>query len=287
MKSSEVRFGAMADPHCGGEEALYGSLQYWKTEAQKAKEKGASFLALAGDITHRGKPEEAALIAGVLVDVFGKGNVFTVLGNHDLLSGQERQIKRILERRGVVVMDDKATVRVINGQRVGFIGMNGSVSIEEHSAIAKLPPEARPQAFHAITARRYLPQFLENLAALERSQVDAIVALIHIPITRHQYSDLPHDRLHEMTDQTALALESASAVAKIAVGGHSHSSRGNPMWMRLDPVAYTENGLVALNVAGPTSIYHGRDGIEVMSLFASQHEPVRRLRNSAPISDVS
>ena len=79
----------------------------------------ADVLALCGDLTDRGDPEEARLMAKALATVTVP--IVAVLGNHDYECGKEREVARILCDAGVHVLDGDA--HEVLG--VGFAGVKG------------------------------------------------------------------------------------------------------------------------------------------------------------------
>ncbi len=79
----------------------------------------ADVLALCGDLTDRGEPEEARQLARALAAVGLP--IVAVLGNHDHESGKVEEISRILMDSGVQVLDGDAVE--IHG--VGFAGVKG------------------------------------------------------------------------------------------------------------------------------------------------------------------
>jgi Icc-related predicted phosphoesterase len=80
----------------------------------------AEVLLLCGDLTDRGQPEEAHLLARAITSSV-KIPVVAVLGNHDYESGHPEEVKQILTDAGIAVLDGDA--QVIEG--VGFAGVKG------------------------------------------------------------------------------------------------------------------------------------------------------------------
>jgi Icc-related predicted phosphoesterase len=109
-----VRIAAVGDIHLGGKSSdaplqiLFGQVA-----------EHADVLALCGDLTDRGDPEEARLMARALGTVAVP--VVAVLGNHDYESGKEREVARILCDAGVHVLDGES-FEVLG---VGFAGIKG------------------------------------------------------------------------------------------------------------------------------------------------------------------
>src|SRR3954471_3003720 len=109
-----VRVAAIGDLHLGGKgfdpplQMLFGQVA-----------EHADVLALCGDLTDRGDPEEARLMAKALATV--PVPIVAVLGNHDYECGKEAEVAEILRDVGVRVLDGDA--HEILG--VGFAGVKG------------------------------------------------------------------------------------------------------------------------------------------------------------------
>jgi Icc-related predicted phosphoesterase len=115
VKSSHtVRVAAVGDIHLGGKgfdpplQILFGQVA-----------EHADVLALCGDLTDRGDPEEAKLMAKALASVTVP--IVAVLGNHDYESGKEREVTKILCDAGIHVLDGD-THEVLG---IGFAGIKG------------------------------------------------------------------------------------------------------------------------------------------------------------------
>src|ERR1700730_2355649 len=106
--------------------AVLGDTHYTKTSQGMLQpifaqiSEGADILALCGDLTENGLPDEERLIAKELSAV-GKLPVVAVLGNHDYESGKPEVVKEILGKAGVHVLDGDAC----EIQGVGFAGVKG------------------------------------------------------------------------------------------------------------------------------------------------------------------
>lgn len=112
--SGTVRVAAVGDIHLGGKghdaplQILFGQVA-----------EHADVLALCGDLTDRGDPEEARLMAKALGSV--SVPMVAVLGNHDYESGKEREVAKILCDAGVHVLDGES--HEVLG--IGFAGVKG------------------------------------------------------------------------------------------------------------------------------------------------------------------
>jgi Icc-related predicted phosphoesterase len=112
-----IRVAAVGDVHVGHDSA--GTLRpHW----QRLDEAADLFL-LAGDLTKRGLPEEAAVLADELRGL--RLPVIAVLGNHDYESDREKEVADILGEVGVIVLDGTSMVLEIGGCRVGVAGSKG------------------------------------------------------------------------------------------------------------------------------------------------------------------
>lgn len=109
-----VRIAAVGDLHCT--EAAGGAYQ---PLFQRIAE-SADVLVLCGDLTDFGLPAEARVLAQEL-SAAAKLPTVAVLGNHDYESGQEAEVRKILEGAGVLFLDGDA--REVRG--IGFAGCKG------------------------------------------------------------------------------------------------------------------------------------------------------------------
>ena len=83
----------------------------------------ADVFLLAGDLTHRGRPEEAKVLAEELRGV--RVPTIAVLGNHDYHSDEQDGVTEVLEQAGIRVLEGDAVVLEIGGRRVGIAGSKG------------------------------------------------------------------------------------------------------------------------------------------------------------------
>jgi Icc-related predicted phosphoesterase len=112
-----IRIAAAGDLHFGTDSA--GTL---RPRLQHLSEHADLFL-LAGDLTRYGDPDEAAVLAEELKDVGVR--TFAVLGNHDYHLDREKEVRDVLERAGIRVLEGEGEVVEVDGQRVGVAGIKG------------------------------------------------------------------------------------------------------------------------------------------------------------------
>jgi Icc-related predicted phosphoesterase len=114
MSESTVRVAAVADLHHS--KGLPGPRDLFLGEIARA----ADVLALCGDLTDNGLPEEAHELAQSLAQAV-RIPIVAVLGNHDYESGRQAEVRRILADAGVIVLDGEAC-EVLG---IGFAGVKG------------------------------------------------------------------------------------------------------------------------------------------------------------------
>lgn len=158
-----VRIAAIGDIHLGGK-GLDPPLQI--LFAQVAE--NADVLALCGDLTDRGDPEEARLMARALATVTVP--IVAVLGNHDYECGKESEVARILSDAGVRVLDGDA--HEVLG--IGFAGVKGFAGGFGRRALG---PWGEPIIKRFV--KEALDEALKLETALSRLRTERKVALLH------------------------------------------------------------------------------------------------------------
>jgi uncharacterized protein len=113
-KSDSLRVAAVGDLH-----VHQSSVESYQPLFEKVSQT-ADVLALCGDLTHLGTPQEAERLVTDLRAC--RVPIVAVLGNHDYQSGHAEEIKTILRTVKVVVLDETETFE-LNG--VGFAGAKG------------------------------------------------------------------------------------------------------------------------------------------------------------------
>ena len=158
-----VRVAALADIHLG--RAGYGPpLQTLLTQVAES----ADILALCGDLTDRGEPDEARQLARAFASVGVP--IVAVLGNHDHESGKVAEISKILCESGVQVLDGDA----VEIQGVGFAGVKGFAGGFGRRALG-------PWGENVVKlfVREALDEALKLETALSRLRTERRVVLLH------------------------------------------------------------------------------------------------------------
>jgi Icc-related predicted phosphoesterase len=110
-----VRIAAISDLHCKRDS------KPWLQPIFEQIAEEADILVVCGDITHWGIAEECRVFLEQASSVLSRMPVLGVLGNHDVESGNERELLEQLSEAGVSMLDGNGvTVR-----GVGFTGVKG------------------------------------------------------------------------------------------------------------------------------------------------------------------
>jgi len=169
-----VRIAAMSDIHYG--KTTQGKLHNVFMELNEK----ADVLAICGDLTDYGLPEEAKVLAKDLAAV--RVPVVAVLGNHDYESGQEEELVKILSDAGVRVLDGDS----VEFHGVGFAGVRGFCGGFGRGALGAWGERAIKQFVHEAIEEALK---LEN--ALAKLKTDRRIALLHYAPVRQTVEGEP------------------------------------------------------------------------------------------------
>jgi Icc-related predicted phosphoesterase len=159
-----VRIAAVGDIHLG--RAAYGP-PIQTLFAQVAER--ADVLALCGDLTDRGEPEEGRQLARALASVGVP--VVAVLGNHDYEAGKVPELSRILCEAGVQVLDGGDALEI---QGVGFAGVKGFAGGFGRRALGPWGEETIK-----LFVREAVEEALKLETSLSKLRTDRRVVLLH------------------------------------------------------------------------------------------------------------
>ena len=121
MSECRIRIAAAGDIHFGERE----NDRERAAEAFGALDGRADLVLLAGDLTTRGEPDQAAIVADATrgLDL----PVVTVLGNHDWHADRAADVRAVLEEAGIVVLERSHHVLEVCDTEVGIAGTKGFV----------------------------------------------------------------------------------------------------------------------------------------------------------------
>ena len=225
-----TRIAAVGDLHCTVD--AKGRLRELFTRASQE----ADVIALCGDLTDYGLPEEAHVLAGELVGA--RVPVVGVLGNHDHESGKQVEVAQILTEAGMKVLDGDA-VQLAGIGFAGTKGFAGGFDIRSLGAWGEAATKAFVQAA--------IDEAMKLEAGLARLRTRSRVALLHYsPISgtvrgepEQIYPFLGSSRLEDPIDRMQV-----SAVFH----GHAHHGATE---------GKTKNGVPTYNVSLPLLLASG------------------------------
>jgi len=221
-----IRIAAAGDLHFGVDSA-----GQFREHAGDLAEQACALL-LAGDLTKRGLPEEAEVLAAEMAEL--DVPVIAVLGNHDFESNQEDRVREVLESVGITVLEGETKVVELNGTRLGVAGTRGfGGGFAGANATDFGEPEMK--AFVRLT-RRLAERLEEALADLD---ADVRVALMHYSPVKDTLRGEPVE-IYPFLGSYLLAEAVDHAGADLALHGHAH--RGQEQGV-------TPGGVAVRNVA--------------------------------------
>jgi Icc-related predicted phosphoesterase len=203
-----IRVAAVGDVHLGEDSA--GLLAPHLAHVHER----ADLLLLAGDLTKRGRADEAAVLAEELADL--PIPAVGVLGNHDHHSDQADEVRARLEAAGVRMLEGERCELQIDGVSVGVAGAKGfGGGFAGASGTAFGEPEMKAFIRHTECVAETLH---DALAALD---TDVRIALLHYaPVA----DTLRGERLEIFPFLGSYLLGQAidAVGADLAVHGHAH-----------------------------------------------------------------
>jgi Icc-related predicted phosphoesterase len=174
----------------------------------------ADLLLIAGDLTRRGTPAEAEVLAAELatVDV----PVVVVLGNHDYESDAEHEVVGIVESAGAIVLDGDAVTFAVGGVTVGVAGTPGFGGGFPGGTCSEFG-EPLMKAF----VRRTREMARDLGAALEALDTDVRIALTHYSPVEDTLAGEPL-QIYPFLGSYLLAEAIDTGGAHLAIHGHAH-----------------------------------------------------------------
>ena len=204
-----IRIAASADVHFGPDSA--GTLR----PCLERLDDDADVLLLGGDLTKSGDPAEAEVLARELMAV--PVPVVAVLGNHDYHSDRQDDVRAILERAGVTVLEGEHVVVEVDGSSLGVAGAKGfGGGFTGSSGTEFGEPEMKAFIRHS----RELAANLER-ALVEIRDADVRLALMHYSPVRETLQGEPPE-IFPFLGTYLLAEAVDRAGADLALHGHAH-----------------------------------------------------------------
>jgi Icc-related predicted phosphoesterase len=248
MADGIVRVAAIGDLHCT--KTSQGAFQPLFSRIAES----ADVLLMAGDLTDYGLPDEAKILARELSGL--RIPVAAVLGNHDIESNKESEVRQILCDAGMVILDGDACEL----QGIGIAGAKGFGGGFGQRALGPWGETIIKQF-----VREAVDEALKLEAALARLRTTHLIALLHYsPVQRtvegeplEIYPFLGSSRLEEPIGRYPVSL---------VVHGHAH--RGSPE-------GTTRLGVPVYNVSMPllTRAFAGKFPFRVFEVAIGEKQP--------------
>ncbi|MFL6089683.1 MAG: metallophosphoesterase [Aeromicrobium sp.] len=234
-RDTPVRIAAVGDVH------MADDLRGRYSPALATLPEQADVLLVAGDLTQHGTLAEGAAFAEEFSPTTCGIPVFAVLGNHDHHSGLEAEIRELIERSGITVLEGEGRHVDTPAGRIGIAGAKGFCLGFTGRCAANFG-ETQMKAFtqHGIDSAGLLRRGFDELDADERKP-DILIALTHFSPTTTTLRGEPAE-IWPFLGNHMLGEVIDDARAHFAVHGHAHggSERGQ-----------TEGGVPVRNVAQP------------------------------------
>jgi Icc-related predicted phosphoesterase len=207
MASAVVRVAAVGDLHCTRtSQGLFQPLFAKITES-------AEVLVLAGDLTDYGLPEEARVLARELTAL--RIPAAAVLGNHDVESGKEEEVRQILTDAGIVLLVGDATEL----QGVGIAGVKGFGGGFGPRALGPWGEKIIKQFVHEA-----VDEALKLEAALARLRTANMVALLHYSPVQQTVEGEPPE-IFPFVGSSRLEEPMNRFPVSLVLHGHAHRGR--------------------------------------------------------------
>jgi Icc-related predicted phosphoesterase len=222
--NGSVRVAAVGDLHCT--RASQGALQALFARIAES----ADVLALCGDLTDRGLPDEARILAKELGAI--KMPKVAVLGNHDFESDAAADVTEILTQAEVTVLDGTA----VEIAGVGFAGAKGFAGGFGERAL-----QAWGEEPIKMFVRASVDETLKLESALARLRSPGRVVLLHYAPVRDTVDGEPLE-IYPFLGSSRLEEPLNRYAASVVFHGHAH---------RGQPEGKTAGGVPVYNVALP------------------------------------
>ena len=220
-----IRIAAVGDLHVGVDDDL---------PSFDEVDDRADVLLLAGDLTRRGRPEEAERLTAALEGVGVP--VVAVLGNHDVHSDLGAQVADVLDDAGVTVLDGDSCCVQVGPHGVGVAGIKGFAG--GMAGVAASPfgePEMKSFAAQGALDAGRLQSALGSLGTCLR------IVLLHYSPVRDTLEGEPPE-IHCFLGDYRLAEVIDHCGADLVLHGHAHRGREH---------GRTAGGTPVRNVAQP------------------------------------
>ena len=240
-----VRVAAIGDVHCSP--MSRGALQAMLAQVAAS----ADVLALCGDLTNHGTPEEAHALVQELSAV-GSLPVVAVLGNHDYEAGQVEEVRRIVTGAGIHLLDGDS-VEIKGVALVGAKGFGGGFDRGTLSAFGE------PAIKHFV--QEAIDEVHKLETALARATSEKKIAVLHYAPIRATVEGEPPEIFPYLGSGR---LEEPLNRYQVTACVHGHAHKGAPE-------GRTKAGVPVYNVAVPVmrTAYPNRPPFRVLDVHVA------------------
>jgi Icc-related predicted phosphoesterase len=207
MADRVVRVAAVGDLHCT--KSAQGTLQQLFSKIADA----AEVLLLAGDLTDYGTPEEARVLAKELTPL--RIPTAAVLGNHDVESSKEGEVRQILTDAGVSILDGDA----VELAGIGIAGVKGFGGGFGPRALGAWGEAIIKQFVHEA-----VNEALKLEAALQRLRTNSRIVLLHYAPVQSTVEGEPLE-IYPFVGSSRLEDPIDRFSVSFVVHGHAHRGR--------------------------------------------------------------
>lgn len=204
-----LRLAAVGDIHCG--KTSQGALQEYFRQISEA----ADVLAICGDLTDYGLPEEARVLAREITSGLRIPAV-AILGNHDYESGKQAEVTQILCDAGIHMLDGDT----FETHGIAFAGVRGFGGGFGRYALAAWGEETVKRFVHEA-----LDEALKLESALARLRSEHRIALLHYSPIRETVEGEPPEIFAFLGSSR---LEEPLLRYPVSAVFHGHAHRGRP-----------------------------------------------------------
>ena len=231
-----LRIAAVGDLHFGGD-GHHGCGRPLLSRLVAEVQEAADVLLLCGDLTTHGSPEQVRELIAALEGL--SITTLAVLGNHDFHADQVAEVKRLLAKRQIQVLDGDAVE--VNG--VGFVGVKGFAGGFGRASLGAFG-EPLIKAF----VQEALDEALKLENALRKLATPIKVALLHYaPIAETIEGEPPEIQCYLGSSRLLPPLEAMEV--DVVFHGHAHTGKVE---------GRTPSGVPVFNVALPLLQQEGR-----------------------------
>jgi Icc-related predicted phosphoesterase len=219
---------------------------------------------LTGDLTDYGLPEEARILAKELASA--RIPIVTVLGNHDVESDKQEEVRHILSDAGVVVLDGDATE--IHG--IGIAGVKGFGGGFGSRALGPWGETIIKQFVHEA-----VNEALKLESALARLRTRQLIALLHYSPVQQTVDGEPLE-IYPFVGSSRLEEPINRFPVSLVLHGHAH--RG-----QLEGV--TQSGVPVYNVCMPLLLrkFPNQPPFRVFEIAVARPEAAESPAGQSPI----